>query len=226
MRFDDLIRIEVGTGEETKVYNVHSNALTTRSVFFQRALSSSWKEAEERIVRLPEDDPDTFELYLHLVYIDEIACGPDTLDEEDLCSVQRVALAKLYVLCEKLQDTRAKNSILRALRHITFKCPYHEKWHIPGPEVVKIIYAGTVKGSPARRLLVDIYSYDVDPNKLRRQPMEGYLCDFLQELALNLMKTLPLKIRKSLHSVRRDGIDAYLEAEGKDKDGDEDESGS
>jgi hypothetical protein len=61
-RFDDLVRIEVGTGDELRCFTVHDAFLTSRSLFFRKALSGAWKESEERVIKLPEDRNDTFEL--------------------------------------------------------------------------------------------------------------------------------------------------------------------
>jgi len=57
----------VGSKDSLKTYIVHSEALISRSVFFRKALSGPWKEANERVVRMPDDDIETLELYLHLV---------------------------------------------------------------------------------------------------------------------------------------------------------------
>jgi hypothetical protein len=113
-----MVHVEVGTGENSKTYAIYSSTLTTRSLFFRKALSGPWKEAEERVVHLPEDDVRTFELYLHYIYNKEFACNPS---ENEYGKKERVALARLYVLCEKLQDPRSKNCIIRALSDSIYK---------------------------------------------------------------------------------------------------------
>ena len=47
---------------------MHESLLTSRSKFFKKAMNKGWKEAEDKLVKLPEDDPDIFALYEQLVY--------------------------------------------------------------------------------------------------------------------------------------------------------------
>ena len=156
-RFDDLVHVEVGIGEKSKTYAIYSSTLTTRSLFFRKALSGSWIEADERVVHLPEDDVGTFELYLHYIYNNEFACisnGPDY----QYGRTERGDLARLYVLCEKLQDSRSKNYIVQALSDSIYKVHSDNRWRVPETEVLDILYKGTVKGSLVRRMVVDIFA--------------------------------------------------------------------
>jgi hypothetical protein len=47
---------------------VHESVLRENSIFFDKALKSDWKEASDRIVRLPETNPVTFEILVRFVY--------------------------------------------------------------------------------------------------------------------------------------------------------------
>ncbi|KAF3053471.1 hypothetical protein E8E11_009436 [Didymella keratinophila] len=116
LKFDNLAEIEVGSQDQHKTYTAHhSEALTSRSVFFREPLSGPWKEADERLVRIPDNDIEVFELYLHLVYHNELACTPDPPSDTETGEEERLSLARLYVLCEKLQDIQGKNTVIKAL---------------------------------------------------------------------------------------------------------------
>ncbi|KAF2629874.1 hypothetical protein BU25DRAFT_408483 [Macroventuria anomochaeta] len=54
---------------------------------------------------MPDDEAETFELYLHHVYNNEFACILASLPAAEVLRCERYNLAKLYVLCEKLQYT-------------------------------------------------------------------------------------------------------------------------
>lgn len=139
-RFDDMVHVEVGTGKNSKTYAIYSSTLTNRSLFFRKALSDPWKEAEEKVVRLPEDDVRTFELYLHYIYNNEFACTSTTPDNQR-GRTERNALARLYVLCEKLQDSRSKNCIIKALSDSVYKIRIGgSSWNVPEFEVVDTLY--------------------------------------------------------------------------------------
>ncbi|KAF2121999.1 hypothetical protein BDV96DRAFT_640068 [Lophiotrema nucula] len=62
--------VEVLVGEEgkEKKFLVHKDLIASRSQFFATALSGPWKEAEDKVVKLSDDDPQTFELYVQLLY--------------------------------------------------------------------------------------------------------------------------------------------------------------
>ena len=57
-----MIHIVVGDPEAVRDFYIHEALLTTRSKFFERAMRKGWKEAEHKLVKLPEDDPETFAL--------------------------------------------------------------------------------------------------------------------------------------------------------------------
>lgn len=58
----------VAVGLEAIGFKVHEASLKARSPFFVSALSTAWKEGREGIVKLPEDRPETVELYLKHLY--------------------------------------------------------------------------------------------------------------------------------------------------------------
>ena len=46
---------------------VHQSLISARSEFFAKALRGDWKEAQEREVPLPDDEAETFRLYLQFL---------------------------------------------------------------------------------------------------------------------------------------------------------------
>jgi hypothetical protein len=64
-----LIRVNVGQAPDDKDFFVHQDLICPRSEFFKKATKDPWKEAQERKVDLSEEDPDTFALYLELLYV-------------------------------------------------------------------------------------------------------------------------------------------------------------
>lgn len=60
------------------MFAIHRSLITIRSLFFKAALSGTWAEAKERIVRLPEDNAATFHVYVHFLYTNEIAVLADS----------------------------------------------------------------------------------------------------------------------------------------------------
>jgi hypothetical protein len=140
-----MVKVVVGENRGTRDFVIHEALLTSRSRFFKKAMAGDWKEAEEKLVKLPEDDPAIFALYEQLVYTGRIPAfdgQPEPIEEEksdgdfddddsnydddndgdddndsdgDGDNDEYESLAELYVLAEKLQDLGAKNTTVKAI---------------------------------------------------------------------------------------------------------------
>ncbi|KAF2685696.1 hypothetical protein K458DRAFT_387657 [Lentithecium fluviatile CBS 122367] len=98
------------------------------------------------------------DLYLQLVYTGKLPLLYDTMvhDWEDGSVVHELyaILCRLYVFAEKARDATAKNPIIQALE-ATRRCAV--LCALPGPRHINVVFGGTPKNSPARRLLVDMW---------------------------------------------------------------------
>lgn len=125
-------------------------------------MSDDWKERQEREIKFPEDDAETFGVYINLVYANKLPVvipSEDGLTLSQAFNLECVALCKLYVLSEKLCDTEAKNSTLRAILSLCADTMADGKRFNPDVRAINIVYAGTLKTSPARRLMVDLWTH-------------------------------------------------------------------
>ncbi|OBT89993.1 hypothetical protein VE02_01615 [Pseudogymnoascus sp. 03VT05] len=78
----DIVTVYVGPRE--KRYSVHKALLTSQSEYFEKALNGKFKEADEQIIRLPEDSPDAFDVLIGWLYQNQIPVlgyGPGPFDE-------------------------------------------------------------------------------------------------------------------------------------------------
>ncbi len=200
-----MIQVLVGKdGKETK-FHVHQNLLINRSAFFKNALSNGWKEAEDRLVKLPEDKPETFKIYIHFTYTGHLAviAEPDPKGRDR--SKEHPLLADLYVLAEKLQDINCKNAIMRAMFHTCR--PKGVQGNTPSAKICCIIYEGTPEGSPMRKLLVDLYTYIATKAWIMSASKGKWPEDFMYELLINVLdKRAPVP-----DTIRTSGVSKYLE---------------
>lgn len=158
--------------------------ITSRSPFFKKAISGEWQESADRHVKLPEDEPAIFKIYLHFLYTGELALLPVGFE----VSEEHTKLAKLYVLAEKLQDGEAKRTVLQTFLLSSRVGGLFSKPYALGPELVHIVYEGTPQGSPMRRLIVDLYTYRAEKTWITKHAEEWeWPADFYKELALNLL---------------------------------------
>jgi hypothetical protein len=214
MRLNDPIRIEVGSDSNHENYTINSEILTRRSLLFRKALSGGFKEATERVVKLPEDDPEIFGNYLHHVLTNELCVLPDLLVLEGNGYEEKTVLIKLYVLAEKLQDTKSKNAIVRGL--ITSCCQKRSDGgaYFFNPKLATLLYKGTVSGSMARKVLVEMKAYDSVNTEILSK--EGWPYEFLTELACELIQHLDTNDNKKQKFWRMDHPEDYMEKETED----------
>jgi hypothetical protein len=94
-------------GPEKKSFSIHKNIICNRSPFFQAACAERWQASTPKALELPEDDADTFDVYLHTAYtghvdvgdLEDAWVGEETLPEYDRRSLR---LVNSYVLADKL----------------------------------------------------------------------------------------------------------------------------
>lgn len=147
-------------------------------------MSSDWKESRERSVALKDDDPDTFEVYLHWLYFGTVP----TRDDES-SDTEYLQLAKAYVLGDKLGDGNFKDVITDAMIHksrfLTVSAGKSVGTRFfPGGIVIRHIYDNTPKSSEARHLLVYLYAENGNGQWLNDPAL--FPKEFLMDLAVAL----------------------------------------
>lgn len=125
-------------------------------------MKKEWNKDKDqgRQIKLPEDDVECVNHYLHFLYIGSIASQagePNTTQDKQDHIDECILLAKLYVLGEKFQDSYFKNALVDAIIAKAIPSNYHSYWYLTG-ESVNIIYEGTTSGSLARKLVVDMHA--------------------------------------------------------------------
>jgi hypothetical protein len=112
--YQGFIQVCVGQGQKQETFDVHESLIIARALFFRKELSEVRKKSEDHPIRLLEDEPTIFKLYVHLLYTGVAAILPDPVPEHYVEYDEHLALANLYVLAEKLQDTDAKYAVVEA----------------------------------------------------------------------------------------------------------------
>ncbi|KAH8727133.1 hypothetical protein GQ44DRAFT_770569 [Phaeosphaeriaceae sp. PMI808] len=143
--YQNFVRIDVGIGNELTTYKVPAEILFRRSEFFKRAIHGKWKEAVNKIVKFPEDNPEIFEFYIHLLYTGQLPRIPDGIyTDGNIYEEVSAILCHLYVFAEKVHDVKAKNAIIRAIRAMS--SDKDGAPDTPGEECVEIIYKEQLLG--------------------------------------------------------------------------------
>jgi hypothetical protein len=102
-----LVTIEVGVKPNRETFVAHEGIICARSEFFRRAMNGNWTESNEKLVKLHEDDPRAFGVYLNHVYTGQLPTmngkfDVDPLPDQGLGAMYKEfrELAKVYVLSE------------------------------------------------------------------------------------------------------------------------------
>lgn len=182
----------MGCDASQQDFLLHEGILCARSEFFRRALNGNWIEKKERLVKLPEDDTQTFAFYVSFIYtnvmFDATALQTMTTDE---FQAHILAVVRFYVLAEKLKDRQAKNEALRIVLSDTTERSFADS--LPNAEIVQFMYNNTLQGSLGRRLMVDLWN-DIYAESIIEQ-REGICKEFLVDLAHALLGERPLRKR-------------------------------
>jgi hypothetical protein len=162
---------------------LHKTLAVRESAFFDKAFSKDWKESEENEIRLPDHEPEHFQIFLLWLYTRRIfssqamviACN-ECIDEWDL-------LANAWALGAYLQATDFQDTVADAILEKTAQgCGSMHSIH-------KIIYANSVAGAPIRKLVVDIAAWRWDVPMLEAQGNNAAWSDFFRDLSIALLKT-------------------------------------
>ncbi len=94
-----MITLAAGPGPQS--YVVHEELLCEHSPFFKAAVKKEWKEAQERIIPLPDDGPEVVCLYVHWVYACRILSRHANLANES-GSGEMDLLVDAFVFVEKI----------------------------------------------------------------------------------------------------------------------------
>jgi hypothetical protein len=191
-RLDFTHTLEIHVGDEG-CFLVPQNRIMQRSEFFREHCSQRDTDGEEMlVVYLPNQDRFVFDIYLQVVYQDQVIL-PLHMQEADDPHWSITAMIRTYRLADKFQDMRSCNIIIDSL--IDF-CSSHglvlvsDDW--------KLIFSDFGKESVLRTLAVDFCviatQSDFLKTQLRSMPMEMALdcvarfADLRREMLMDLTR--------------------------------------
>lgn len=114
----------------------------------------------------------------------KLGLAPVDMDRSAEDSIRYIPLAKAYCLGEKYQARAFKNAILKEVISRSQLKDSRGRSYYPSGRTIHFIYEGTTSGSPARKLVVDMWICTMTSRKLRERP---YPMDFIVELAARLL---------------------------------------
>ncbi|EED13876.1 conserved hypothetical protein [Talaromyces stipitatus ATCC 10500] len=149
-----ILDVVVG-GDQNEIFSIHERLIRASSPFFDKAMSRKWKESLERTIKLPDNEPKIFQLYVHWLYYGTL---PVLCDEPGLCgNAEYLELVKAYTLGDKLLDSRFQNAVIDAIVEKSQSKARDGRIWFPVGSPIEYAYSNTNESSPIRKLLLDMY---------------------------------------------------------------------
>ncbi|KAK3641170.1 hypothetical protein LTR56_011410 [Elasticomyces elasticus] len=199
--FTDTITVLVG--EEKVPFTIHTKTVRAKSKFFDAACQREWNEGRERVVKLPEVDPETFELYATWMYQDKIDhealrmaafvldSGITTLSGEQhvkFCWTSTLDLMRLHVAADFLGDAELMKQAVDGITEIiTASGPFAYK--LQG--IVSYVWGSTSSKSGLRKIVLDYIVAAGMHKSMRnhlREIQSNVPSDFFADLSLHTLK--------------------------------------
>ncbi|KAK5675590.1 hypothetical protein LTS10_011690 [Elasticomyces elasticus] len=140
---ENVVVFEVGGSTDAKPqrFMIHENVVRPVSEFVRLALDGEWKEATERKIPLPEDEPSVFRVYQSWLYTRRIMGVP--------CGL----LLQCYILGEKFLDTSFKDAVIDCILEVIARRRVFQNY------MSGLVYKNTPEGSPLRRLMCELFAW-------------------------------------------------------------------
>ncbi|OCK80568.1 hypothetical protein K432DRAFT_404586 [Lepidopterella palustris CBS 459.81] len=211
----------IEANEGRKIFLVHENLIRARSPFFNAALKPTWREGLERMVDLPDMNPEAFENYRHFLYtykldslegcrVEEFSllnsrqkCCEIVLESliyQNLLHLDYQSLLKCHELGDYIMDFGFRDAISNALRE-KLRNDHALPFTVPG-----LMYTISEPGSPLRKMLrfhavFHLYRWTADFRD--NQNVDPLHPDLMADILLTRFQ-----IDQTLHAINLNGCDA------------------
>jgi len=147
--------VTIIVGPEERSYIIHKGILCKHAAYFEAALSAGFLESRTMTIRLDEEDPLIFDIFINWLYARKIL--PDDASVIDMAWQMK---AELYIFADRRGCSALKNDTINLMvEHALDNEDSTLSVAIPPNAVVYYIWENTSASSPLRRLMVDIYAY-------------------------------------------------------------------
>jgi hypothetical protein len=188
---EEIITLLVGA-EETEMVALAS-CISLHSEFFRTALKKEWAEGQTRTIKLPEEQPAIVAQYLDFTVGKGLPTDSTRMDPQE--GEVYVVLARLYAFGERMLDSALRNTIIAEIIRFTRVVSINGRTVWPGLEPISTIYNCTTPGSPARRLMVDLYVHAASTTWFTDDMHPAFMRDLAEALMLQVQNShLPCRV--------------------------------
>lgn len=171
-----LLEVLVGTDLAAKSakWVIHEDLLTSNSGLVKAMMSHGFQEKSERIIRMPEEEPDIFDHYVNFLYSGRITTS--VLEEQ----------IEMYCLGTRLQDPKFEYACYTAIK---------AAWTSYSAVDIRFIMDETVERDPLRELCIEQVSRGILSGryKFAEQAEKELLSDYMAELMDGVVRQVALQ---------------------------------
>lgn len=132
--------------QDHKFY-IHKNLLCNRSSYFRACFDGKFKEAEDNVFNLPDDDVEAFKLFVDWLYGAPVKkCGPEEL----------ASFLALLVFSEKICLEFLHNEIMNQIRAFYRTCDQDPP---VSTRTIQYVYENTLSTSPLRYFIISLAAW-------------------------------------------------------------------
>ncbi|KAF3031464.1 hypothetical protein E8E11_000920 [Didymella keratinophila] len=151
---DVVIKVVVGSDDLRRTFTVHEVVLSKRL----SNLAEHTEVVADGTLKLPEVDPEVFDLYLQHLYTQHLPSKPDASDVGLNDHVHEIGLLCRFVsLAGTMRDDTAAKDAINAIYSKAHELPLERHPLFPSSVGVDIIYKATDGSCGAKKLMVDLH---------------------------------------------------------------------
>lgn len=171
--YNEIVTIIVGK-HTTKTYSVHKGVLVFYSGYFAKALEGRFREAKDKEVKLPDAEPEVFDLVQNWLYSHSI------YHHNVIEAGKRMQMApKIWFFADAHDIPALQNAATDFIHSTTLS-----KWVVP-VESLPYIYENTMVSAHLRKFAIEVIAHTCTATNLLTPDLIKY---FVQEAACDILK--------------------------------------
>lgn len=203
-RWADVATVSLIVGETQTAFHVHEADLFEASPFFKAAFTSDFRESSERTMTLPEDDENTFELFVDWLYHRHYEIPSHPKPPEKDVFMQPV---KFFVLADKYDVRSLKNLIVSKI-FLAFK----QNLAVPRLSTISYAYKHTSQSSTIRKMLTDNMTRVTDLTWFQEAKIQTWLRNH-PDVSAELNASFAKRMLKQIYPFVEEMPEGYMEEE-------------
>jgi hypothetical protein len=144
-------------GKDQERYVVHEHLLAHYSKFFCAALTGSFKEAVDKVIKLEDTEPEVFEFFIHWLYYQRFP-NDSTVDNTDVVSRWKHEEVEqciyLHIFGDKFDIGKLR---LDTINEVIRLVPILRASAFPRGDAVEAAFTILPEDSPMRQLIIDYH---------------------------------------------------------------------